>query len=225
LHNIPRKYSVRTAFEEYQTYEFAKEGGGDWANFLTSFFKATLRNVRRFDYRYVKPEKVEKDRDDAEFFYFVPQPRGERIVIPPERVDLQKTDSDSGSEEDCTCPEIKNYPRRFYVSPADCARMCPEPHIVRARDRAGDAFADGASDNGEQPCASYLGWNIRGLVAEVLEVQDTRDACEVSEPEAERPDDDEPDSDEDDADGDDADGDDADETESEELDDDDEREE
>jgi hypothetical protein len=201
LHDIPRRYFVKSAFEEYQSYEFAREDGGDWANFLTSFFKATLRNVRRFDYRYVRPEKVQQDRDDAEFFFFMPRPRGERLAIPPERVDLQKSDSDSGREEDCTCPEIKNYPRRFYVSPADCARLCPEPHEVRARDLAGDAVADGASDNGEQPCASYLGWNIRGLVAQVLEVRGdtsgTQDFVVASEPE---PDDDEPDFDEEEAD-------------------------
>jgi hypothetical protein len=69
---------------------------------------------------------------------------------------------------------------------------------------AGDAVADGANENGEQPCASYLGWNIRGLVAEVLEVKGgasgTRDSGEAGEPEGWEEDDDEPDFDEEDAD-------------------------
>lgn len=205
LHDIPKSYAVKTAFEEYQTYAFAQEGGGDWADFLVKFFKATLRDVRRFDYRYVRPKKV-PNRDDADFFFFVPQPRAEGIIIPPERVDLQKTDSDSGSEEDCACPEIKNYPRRFYISPADCQRKCPEPHVVRARDLAGgakdDATAD-AADNSKQPCASYLGWNIRGLVAEVVQLRDVnqgtpdrQDFDEENGPEAEEPDSDDPDFDE-----------------------------
>ena len=205
LQHIPREYSVKTAFEEYQSYAFAREDGGDWANFLVSFFKATLRNVRRFDYRYVKPEKMDKNRDDSDFFFFFPERRGELLIVPPEDIDLQKSDSDKGSEEDCACPEIKNYPRRFYISPADCEQKCQLPlEVRRRRERVGDAKDEAdkdAADEGKEPCVSYLGWNIRGLVAEVIQFKggksgtlDARDFDEAGEPEESE--DDAPDSDE-----------------------------
>lgn len=169
---VPRNFEVKTAFDEYKTYQFAKESGGDWADFLVSFFKATLRDVRRFDFRYVKP----KDPEKTEVF-FDKEARGERIAVPPEFLNNQKTGSDNESEEDCTCPEIKNYPRRFYVSPADCERRCPVPGRFVSADESAERVeeaadrTDGRTKCSKKPCVSYLGWNIRGLAAEVIRLK------------------------------------------------------
>jgi hypothetical protein len=177
LQKLPKDYTFKTAFDEYKTYKFAKESGGDWARFLESFFRATLRDVRRFDFRYVKPQA----KDVPYFFDKVQRP--EPLIVPPQDVNLQKSSSDNDSEEDCTCPEIKNYPRRFYLSPADCHRRDPET---------------------AQPPVSYLGWNIRGLAARVIGLGDGRPSNdgdemgfdEVAEPDADESEVDELDADE-----------------------------
>lgn len=150
----PSDYNLITAFDEYKTYEFAMPTGGDWAAFLTIFFKATLRNVRRFDVKYNKT-----DRKDV----FLEEERlRERPFFNPSPVDLQKSSSDVDSETDCSCPTIKNYPRRFYLSPEDCNDVCPDdPH-----GSGGSTDADGKEPR--TPCVSYLGWNVRGIVAEVI---------------------------------------------------------
>jgi hypothetical protein len=145
----PEDFIIRTPFEEYKTYEFAKSDAGDWAAFLRSFFKATLRNVRRFEVEY-----KEVGRSPDEFFAakIIHEP-----FIAPTSVDLQKSGSDVDSEEDCTCPKIKNYPRRHYISPADCLRKCGQMRTDHTM-----------NDEDKKHCASYLGWNIRGLVAKVI---------------------------------------------------------
>jgi len=179
----PQTYTVKTAFDEYTTYNFAKPTGGDWAKFLVSFFKATLRDVRRFDYCYVESHS-EKSR-----VFFDKEIRPEEILVDPSTIDLQKTGSDNDSEEDCTCPDIKNYPRRFYISPADCKRRCPVPNAGTEEENAKenschstydptyDPKYDSNADTGDKskhPCVSYLGWNIRGLVAQVIHLKEDR---------------------------------------------------
>ncbi|MDQ3802627.1 MAG: clostripain-related cysteine peptidase [Acidobacteriota bacterium] len=149
----PDDYILRTAFDEYKNYDFARNQVGAWAAFLEKFFRATLRNVRRFDFEY-------KEGTDSRFVDPLAQRERERFV-PPADVNLQKSGSDNDSEEDCICPTIKNYPRRFYLSPADCQRRCPlPPHAVHTEDAA----------DPKDPCASYLGWNIRGLLASVIKL-------------------------------------------------------
>lgn len=163
----PTDYVLKTAFDEYKTYDFAQGGAGDWAAFLERFFRATLRNIRRFDVRYEENEK----KDDPAFFKDVPV---NEKFIPPVGVDLQKSSSSTGDDEDCACPTIKNYPRRFYISPADCMRRCDLP---RTGEDDQDEVRDEASDRGEtgrNTCASYLGWNARGLVASVIGLEARR---------------------------------------------------
>ena len=132
----PKDYKLKTPFEEYKTYLFAQEQYGDWARFLIAFFKATLRNVRLVEHPYEDdPARSEKFLDE------------ERVTA---GIDLQKSSSSTGEED--TCPRIKNYPRRYYLSPADCTRKAKEGAIE------------------PQGTVSYLGWNIRGLVAEVVDL-------------------------------------------------------
>lgn len=142
-------FFLKTAFDEYKEYSFVQDGISDWATFLESFFRATLRDVNRFDekLRPSKPEDVER----ADFRIFIPEILPEDVAPP---VDLSKSSPDVDREGDSISFNIKNYPRRFYVSPADCLRRCDLPR----RDCP-------VSDDDREHCASYLGWNIRGIVA------------------------------------------------------------
>lgn len=147
----PREFEVETPFDVYQKYRFADAEHGDWARFLDAFFRATLRNVRLVELDYKENDKV--------FFVGDPLANREHKVV---AVDLQKSSSDTGDEDECSCPSIKNYPRRFYISPADCKRKLPVfglPGSPRPTE----------SNVIEAPgTVSYLGWNIRGVVAEEI---------------------------------------------------------
>jgi hypothetical protein len=145
----PRDYYLRTPFEEYRTYLFADRHYGDWACFLKSFFRATLRNVRIYEHE-VLPNAPRDGRVAA---------RDLSLEHNAPVIDLQKSSSDTGEPDECECPSIKNYPRRFYLSPADCDRMM---HVYGLN---GDqpTEADAVIHPGK---VSYLGWNIRGLLAE-----------------------------------------------------------
>ena len=145
----PGSLRLTTPFDVYKEYKFAGSNYGDWAAFLDAFFRATLRNVRQGDVVY-------KEDDDLFFTIDEAQRREER----PPAVDLRKTDS-TGESEDCTCPQIKNYPRRFYISPQDCRRKLPIFGLP-------DSPAPTESNIREPGKVSYLGWNIRGVVAEVI---------------------------------------------------------
>jgi hypothetical protein len=144
---------LMTPFDQYKKYEFGKCDYGDWVRTLEAFFRATLRNVRRVEYEYKPDENV--------FF------RGEVIkeALHVERstpaIDLLKSGSSSGDEDEFDFPRIKNYPRRFYLSPADCKRRMT---IV------GPGFEPATNENviAEPGKVSYLGWNIRGFMAEVI---------------------------------------------------------
>jgi hypothetical protein len=142
----PKEYKLRTPFEEYKDYLFAKPRYGDWERFLIAFFKATLRNVRLVEYT---PEDDPR-RIDNKF------PNEFQTPV----IDLQKSSSSTGEEDDC--PRVKNYPRRFYLSPPDCDR---KSEVFKLHDNV-EPEAKDVIDNPDK--VSYLGWNIRGLVADVL---------------------------------------------------------
>ncbi len=145
----PKDYELRTPFEEYKTYLFAKKEYGDWSRFLVAFLRATLRNVRLVEHAFEHdPERSEK----------LLEYERQTVVI-----DLQKSSSSTGEEDDC--PRIKNYPRRFYLSPADCTRRSD---IFNLFDEKAVPTEDNVTEAPRK--VSYLGWKIRGLVAEVLEV-------------------------------------------------------
>jgi hypothetical protein len=145
----PREYKLMTAFDEYRKYDFAGPEGANWASFLTAFFKATLRDVRRVDFKYDKEGKLE---------FYEQEPKPEKWDAPG--IDLQKSTSSTGDESEGSI--IKNYPRRFYISPGDCSRRMP---VAGLNGEIPTAQEKVAASSGE---VSYLGWNIRGLVAEVI---------------------------------------------------------
>lgn len=155
-------FIFKTAFDEYKEYDFAKCNAGDWTSFLERFFRATLRNVRRFDFEYVKStgDKSSVFFDDKPIIDEVPP------FIPPGTIDLQKSSSSTGDEDDCLCPTVKNYPRRFYLSPEDCLRRCTLPGEMEP-DTKPDPDCDPDKVD-EEHCVSYLGWNVTGLVASVI---------------------------------------------------------
>jgi hypothetical protein len=150
-------YDLRTAFDEYKEYEFASPDGVDWAAFLTQFFKATLRNVRLVDYQYEQATRI------SEFV------KSEALLdLPAPRVDLQKSSPDTGEQDERLRARIKNYPRRFYLSPEDCESRsapcsklpeglkCLNPEVGTEREVYTTHHV------------SYLGWVIRGLLKEVI---------------------------------------------------------
>ena len=146
-------FLLKTGFDEYQSYDFPR--ATDWDEMLRQYFRATLRNVRHVELRYEIPKTTDKDYDETKFRLTVPRAIPEKFAPP---VNLQKSSSDVDSEEDCTCPTIKNYPRRFYLSPVDC----------RHRDDTGAEFSAEATVDDSKYRVSYLGWNVRGIVAEEI---------------------------------------------------------
>ena len=151
----PKNYKLRTAFDEYKDYDFAKPDGGDWANFLIQFFRATLRNVRLVDYDYSGTEASLSEYDKDKL----------REDLAPG--DPQKSSPDTGEEEDYPRFSIKNYPRRFYLSPQDCAYKS-EP----CQNDPSNYCPKG--EEGTDPSVYQthhvpeLGWKIRGLLAKLI---------------------------------------------------------
>jgi len=143
--NQGRDFRLQTAFETYKGYRFARRSG--WANFLEDFFRATLRKVRRADREF----SVRADHESADLglIDFSLADNSDAMAI-----NLQKTSSDVGQTDDCSCSPVKNYPRRNYLAPADCARRT-------------DVAGKMARGNREE-LVSYLGWNVRGLLAKVI---------------------------------------------------------
>src|SRR5215213_1204324 len=85
----PTDYNLKTPFEEYETYSFAKPEYGDWTCFLKAFFRATLRNVRVVEYEY-KPDRRRFFRREERF-------ASERTAPV---IDLIKSGQDKGDRDD-----------------------------------------------------------------------------------------------------------------------------
>ncbi len=165
----PEDYYLKTAFDEYKGYGFAKCEGGNWANFLLAFFKATLRNVRLFDFEY-----KEAGIGDSTFIRQELRKEDSASVISfntyANAIDLNKSSSDVDSENACDCPTIKNYPRRFYLSPQDCLNRCRDD----GRPVQTDAEHHGV-------CVNYLGWNFPPLLRDVIDCPPWPYPCQESE--------------------------------------------
>lgn len=182
-------YDLKTAFDEYKEYDFAKPDGADWAGFLVQFFRATLRNVRLVDFGHEDAETFEATtaheaamaqeaarrheltialeavRENAQFsVQAMYSPDGQAPVI-----DLQKSGPDTGEQDERTRLRIKNYPRRFYLSPEDCANRCkpcatptkPDLHCYKPE-------IGTPAHVYKHHRVSYLGWAIRGILREVI---------------------------------------------------------
>lgn len=145
-------YALITAFQTYSNYCFVKASG--WSNFLRAFYGATLRKVRRAEREFVMLGA------NASLSHGMVR---EEIRSPGDvymSEAMRKTDSDNGPIDYEVWSNVKNYPRRNYVSPSDCERRIEaagrqRPGRGRYRDR-------------KSPPISYLGWNICELVAEVI---------------------------------------------------------
>lgn len=144
-----RDFWLKTAFERYSGYTFVERS--NWASFLRTFFHATLRNMRRAKQSYDISPEVISDLGLIEIVY----PQTEVLTI-----DLQKSGPDTGIVNAEIWSNVKNYPRRNYLSPADCPRK-----ILIAR-----SVKPGTKDfpTSRKPPVSYLGWNVTGLVADVI---------------------------------------------------------
>ena len=147
----PKSFFVKTPFAEYETYRFGQPEYGDWTRFLKAFFRATLRNVRVVDFEFANdPPKLYR----RELFI-----RKEKMIP---IIDLQKSGSETGEADDLSFT-IKNYPRRFYISPADCERRMEIPGLPLPGQPDPPPIMDETVRR-----VSYLGWNIRGILAEEI---------------------------------------------------------
>ena len=151
---IENEFILKPAFETYAQYEFVKESR--WADFLLAFFKATLRKVRRADRTF----ELRGETENLAFGFVREnfQPVDEVLTS-----DLQKSGSSTGVVDHEVWSYVKNYPRRNYLSPADCPRKILESGSQKPRTLK---FPTPTS-----PPVSYLGWNISGIVREVITKQ------------------------------------------------------
>jgi hypothetical protein len=144
------EWVLRTAFETYCEYDFAQQS--EWSLFLGAFFKATLRKVRRSSRDFALRENGRLDDGLVH----------ETVHAPSEVLanDLQKSSSDTGKVDHDVWSTVKNYPRRNYLSPSDCARKIDTAYRC--------VYGDAKYKQKNEPPVSYLGWNISGIVAEVI---------------------------------------------------------
>lgn len=144
-------FLLETAFDTYREYSFAKRS--QWSSFLEAFFRATLRNVRRghrtFD---IKNNEVDLGLGllNSTFETF------DSVLMS----DLEKSSPDTGRVNEEIHFNIKNYPRRNYLSPLDCKRKIDEAQTMEP---GMPKFS-----SKDSPPVSSLGWNISGIVAEVI---------------------------------------------------------
>lgn len=147
-----KEHVLETAFETYSRYRFVKDS--EWAGFLKYFYRATLRKVRRANREFTMLAPTESlylgvVREEI---------KAPMVVVTTEL--MRKTDSSAGEVDFDVWSNVKNYPRRNYVSPSDC----PLTVDVEARHRRGR----GHYRNRKSPPVSYLGWNICEFLADVI---------------------------------------------------------
>jgi Clostripain family len=147
-----KEHVLVTAFEIYSSYKFVKDSG--WADFLKSFYRATLRKVRRADRKF----SMRSVNESLSLGVVREEYKAPADVLTTEY--LRKTESNSGIVDYEVWSNVKNYPRRNYVSPSDCPRTVD----TAGRHRAGK----GQYRNPDSPPISYLGWNICEFVADVI---------------------------------------------------------
>lgn len=147
-------YTLKTAFDTYCDYRFVRASG--WGDFLFAFFKATLRKVRRAN------EEFTLDTNGLDWSSTIQSP-GQIITI-----ELSKSSSDTGAVDHEVWSNIKNYPRRNYLFPADCKRKIDGARCNK--------LGDPNYPKKESPPVSYLGWNVCDLVAETITVHEPNTA-------------------------------------------------
>ena len=154
-----KEHVLVTAFETYSAYDFCV--ASKWPGFLRSFYRATLRNVRRAKAKsevLTIPQSI-VPKNGVLTGMLREEYMAKDYVLTTDF--LQKTDSNSGGDDSNLSSNVKNYPRRNYLSPSDCAR----------RIEKGGRFKVGevpVYPNSRSTPVSYLGWNICEFVADVI---------------------------------------------------------
>jgi hypothetical protein len=147
-----KEHVLVTAFETYSRYSFVEDA--EWADFLKDFYLATLRKVRRADREFIMRDATES----LSLGVVREEIKAPSYVLTTEF--MRKTDA-TGPEVDLDVwSNVKNYPGRNYVSPADC------PLTVDTEGRHSQGRGDYRNRN--SPPISYLGWNICEFVADVI---------------------------------------------------------
>lgn len=144
-----KEFQMETAFDTYCRYSFVKATG--WANFLQAFFLATLRNIRRGNRRIGLRDEF---RLDTGLTWEQHQIWQDSLSS-----DLTKSSPDTAKVDNLSF-NIKNYPRRNYLSPLDCERKIDEAKVLKPGEPNFATRTD--------PPASAIGWNFSTLVAEVI---------------------------------------------------------
>jgi hypothetical protein len=153
-----KDFRLDTAFDTYCEYTFVKRS--EWARFLQAFFRATLRNVRRGHRRFTLKN------NPVNLAQGLVNERNQSFSGPALMSDLEKSSPDTGRVNEEIPFNIKNYPRRNYLSPLDCRRKIGTAQMV---DPGTKEFSDRSS-----PPVSSLGWNIGGIIAEVIRPKPAR---------------------------------------------------
>lgn len=148
-----KAYRLDTAFHTYSKYSFVRDS--NWGEFLQVFFKATLRNMRRANRSFRMRENLVDLEEGLAFSQF------EEPAPVPGASDLQKSSPDTARADFDMSFNIKNYPRRNYLSPADEKRRI-------------DKQDEGEFTNPKAPPVSPFGWNFQTLVADVIKKPKSR---------------------------------------------------
>jgi hypothetical protein len=152
---VGSEFVLKTGFEIYKDYSFVRASG--WASFLKDFYRATLRKVRRAE-RNFTINGINENVPTGMINEHIVAPA---LVLTPST--LQKSDSNTGPADANIWSNVKNYPRRNYVSVPDCARKVETGNCQRV---GSDKYPDKNS-----PPVSYLGWNVCDLLADVIKKQ------------------------------------------------------
>ena len=143
-----KEFELQTAFDTYCKYSFVRDS--HWAKFLSAFYSATLRNVRRGDRKFEPNEELlTLDNGLVNETY-------QEFHGPVYSSDLQKSSPDTGKLDGELTFTVKNYPRRNYLSPSDCPITMSE------------VIAEPGEFTKTSPPVSPLGWNFPTLVRELI---------------------------------------------------------
>jgi hypothetical protein len=142
-----REFQLDTAFHTYKKYSFVRDSG--WGSFLRLFFRATLRNMRRANRRFEMAENLANFEEGMVLAHY------DNAAPVPGASDLQKSSPDTARADFDMSFNIKNYPRRNYLSPADEKRRI-------------DQQKESEFEDPTAPPVSPFGWNFPKLLAEVI---------------------------------------------------------
>ncbi len=145
-----KNFALKPTFDIYRDYDFVHKSG--WADFLHKFFLATLRNVRRNDRSFHDLPETESLEFGLVGETYSPQSDVKTGDLARTSPDTARTSPDTGDYDNSV--NIKNYPRRGYLSPVDWPRSEKQPRSF---------------DAPESVPVSAVGWTVVGLIAETID--------------------------------------------------------